>query len=369
MKRPRVRTAAAVTVALVVILAVSSFVWLPGTLLHRNSGLAKEAATEQQSSSPTLQAATPSTAPNDVSKSATTPTPVPTPTIAPTPTPIPAPTPAIEHQTVTAANGISIRCRPSPPDNYLTCLAKEPTGFSLTFYLYLPNGYHEGMQYPLVLFLEGGGQRANPKNSAALNRIGAIGGPDPREVGPGYPGPYSINVQGRWPSFIVIPQLLNTERFVDVPAGKGSYTMTPEPDDSMRLSKEIVDTLQLIVHNIDPNRLYITGYSMGGYGTWEMAERWPHYWAAAAPIAGAGDPSKAALLVNLPIWAFQSADDAVVPISGSRNMIAAIRAAGGKPLYTEYTNLGHGSWYAAYTIMNKPSPTVDFFSWLFAQHK
>lgn len=369
MKRPRVRTAVVGIVVLVVILAVSSFIWLPGTLLHRNSGLAKEAGTEQQSSSPTPGAVTLSTAANIDSAGTTTPTPVPTPTQVPTPTPIPVATPAIEHQTVTAANGISIGCQPSPPNNYLTCLAKEPTGFSLTFYLYLPDGYHEGTKYPLVLFLEGGGQRANPNNSAALNRIGAIGGPDPREFGPGYPGPYSINVQGRWPSFIVIPQLLNTERFVDVPAGKGSYTMASEPNDSMRLSKEIVDTLQLIFDNIDPNRLYITGYSMGGYGTWEMAERWPDYWAAAAPIAGAGDPSKADLLVNLPIWAFQSADDTVVPISASRDMIAAIRAAGGNPRYTEYTNLGHGSWVAPYTIMNKPSPTVDFFSWLFAQHK
>ena len=88
-----------------------------------------------------------------------------------------------------------------------------------------------------------------------------------------------------------------------------------------------------------------------------------------APIAGAGDPSLADRLVGLPIWAFHSADDPVVPVSGSRDMIDAIRAAGGQPKYTEYANLGHGEWLAPYTIMDRPSPTAGFFSWLFAQHR
>jgi predicted peptidase len=167
----------------------------------------------------------------------------------------------------------------------------------------------------------------------------------------------------------VLPQVAAPNRFVDVPANGGSYTLAPQPNDTLRMSKEIVDTVQLMYHDIDANRLYITGLSMGGYGTWEAIERWPNYFAAAAPIAGAGDPSKAARLVNLPIWAFHGTEDPDVPVSGSRDMIQAIRAAGGNPRYTEYAGQGHGSWEIPYTILGSPSPTPDFFAWLYAQHK
>jgi predicted peptidase len=176
-------------------------------------------------------------------------------------------------------------------------------------------------------------------------------------------------VQGNWPCFVVVPQVEMPHRFVDQLPGKGSYTLAPQPNDALRMSKEIVDSLQLMYTNIDSNRRYITGLSMGGYGTWEAIERWPDYWAAAAPIAGAGDPSKAAELVNLPIWDFHGGSDSTVPVSGSRDMIAAIRAAGGHPRYTEYPGEEHGVWVFPYTLIGRPSPTPDFFAWLFAQHR
>ena len=100
-----------------------------------------------------------------------------------------------------------------------------------------------------------------------------------------------------------------------------------------------------------------------------MVERWPDYFAAAAPIAGGGDPARASALTGLPVWAFHSADDPIVPVSASRDMIAAIRAAGGHPRYTEFTSAGHGSWLAPYGILGQSSPTPDFYSWLFAQHR
>ncbi len=73
----------------------------------------------------------------------------------------------------------------------------------------------------------------------------------------------------------------------------------------------------------------------------------PDLFAAAAPIAGAGNPSKAALIKDLPIWAFHGSADPVVPVSGSRDMIAALRAAGGHPRYTEFAGVGHGVWGGA----------------------
>lgn len=239
----------------------------------------------------------------------------------------------------------------------------------MTFYLYLPKNYDAKKTYPLVLLLHGGGEVWQANKTAAANKKTLVEDPYAQVWGPGFPQPDSTDVQGKWPSFIVLPQATAPNRFVDQPAGKGSYTLAPQPNDTLRLTKEIVDTVQLMYPDIDPNRRYLTGLSMGGYGAWEMAERWPNYFAAAAPIAGAGDPSKAARLVNLPIWAFHGATDTAVPPSGSRDMINAIRKAGGHPRYTEYPGQGHGVWEIPYTILGKPSPTSDFFAWLYAQHR
>jgi predicted peptidase len=239
----------------------------------------------------------------------------------------------------------------------------------MTFYLYLPKGYNPDIKYPLVMLLHGGGQSADPTKTAEENRAALIFDPYAEIWGPGFPQPDSTDVQGTWPCFVVLPQVVTPNRFVDVPAGQGSYTMAAEPNTALRMSKEIVDSLQIMYHDIDPNRLYLTGLSMGGYGVWEAIERWPNYFAAAAPIAGGGDPSKAADLVNLPIWAFQGSADTTVPVAASRDMIAAIRAAGGNPRYTEYAGAEHGVWVNPYTLLGQPSPTPDFFSWLFSQHK
>ena len=239
----------------------------------------------------------------------------------------------------------------------------------MTFYLFLPKGYNPKTKYPLVLLLHGGGEVSQPTKTAEQNKETLVNDPYAQVWGPGFPFPDSTDVQGNWPSFIVLPQVAAPNRFVDVLANQGSYTLAAQPNDTLRMTKEIVDTVQLMYHDIDANRLYVVGLSMGGYGAWEMIERWPNYFAAAAPISGAGDPSKAALLVNLPIWAFHGSIDTAVPVSGSRDMIQAIRAAGGNPRYTEYAGQGHGVWEIPFTILGKPSQTPDFFAWLYAQHK
>ena len=247
------------------------------------------------------------------------------------------------------------------PGNYITRIFTDTHGMQMTYYLFVPVSNDSQRKYPLVLLLHGGDERANVNSPADQNRNVLLNQNYVKVWGPGIPGLSSPDVQAQYPSFIVVPQVANPRHWVDVPTSHGSYTLAAQPTDSLRMAKEIVDALQKQYPNIDPHRLYITGLSMGGYGTWDAIERWPGYFAAAAPLAGAGDPSKASRLVNLPIWAFHGSGDGGVPVSGSRDMIQAIEDAGGHPRYTEYTGAGHEIWAMVYS-------TPAFFSWLFSQH-
>src|SRR6266566_4223136 len=247
------------------------------------------------------------------------------------------------------------------PGNYVTRVFTDAHDMQMTYYLFIPFNYNPQKKYPLVLLLHGGDERANVNNPPDQNRNVLLNQDYVKVWGPGIPGLSSPDVQAQYPTFIVVPQVDDPQHWVDVPASQGSYTLAAQPTDSLRMAKEIVDALQKQYLNIDSHRLYITGLSMGGYGTWDAIERWPGYFAAAAPLAGAGDPSKASHLVNLPIWAFHGSGDGGVPVSGSRDMIQAIKVAGGHPRYTEYAGAGHEIWAMVYS-------TPAFFSWLFSQH-
>jgi predicted peptidase len=253
-------------------------------------------------------------------------------------------------------------------DNYVTRTYVSPSGFQMTYYLYVPANYNPAQAYPVVLLLHGGGERATKGKTAAQNREVLMRQAYVQVWGPGYAanGKYGPDVQQHWPSFIVVPQVVNPSQWVDIPAWHGSYTLAPQPTPQLEAAMEILNLVQQQYH-IDPHRRYITGLSMGGYGVWDAIERWPNYFAAAAPLAGAGDPALAARLVKLPIWAFHGTKDNVVPVSGSRDMIQAIEAAGGHPRYTEFPQSGHEIWDKVYATMNGPSPVPDFFSWLFSQ--
>jgi len=231
----------------------------------------------------------------------------------------------------------------------------------MTYYLFIPINRNPQKKYPLVLLLHGGDERANVNNPPDQNRNVLLNQDYVKVWGPGIPGQSTPGVQTQYPTFVVVPQVDNPQHWVDVPTSQGSYTLAAHPTDSLRMAKEIVDALLKQYPGIDPYRLYITGLSMGGYGTWDAIERWPDYFAAAAPLAGAGDPSKATRLVNLPIWAFHGSGDGGVPVSGSRDMVQAIKFAGGHPRYTEYASAGHEIWAQVYS-------TPAFFSWLFSQH-
>ncbi len=99
---------------------------------------------------------------------------------------------------------------------------------------------------------------------------------------------------------------------------------------------------------IDDDRLYVTGLSMGGYGTWGLAARQPNRFAAIAPICGGGDPTKAASFAHVPVWAFHGGKDSVVPVRRTQEMIEALRATGAEARLTIYPDADHDSWTETY---------------------
>jgi predicted peptidase len=114
---------------------------------------------------------------------------------------------------------------------------------------------------------------------------------------------------------------------------------------------------------LDPQRVYLAGFSMGGYGAWALAARAPGRFAAVVPIAGGGDPSWAQQLIDAPVWAVHGAEDQVVPVGQSQSMIAAIREAGGDPRFSELPGVGHGSWQAVF------SKDSEILEWVFRQSR
>lgn len=245
---------------------------------------------------------------------------------------------------------------PAPDGTFATRLYTDANGNRMTYYLYGPANFSPTGSYPLVLILHGGGEGAKPSVRAAQNRTNLIDQPYVKAFTSGA-------VQDYWPSFVVAPQAPEGQQWVDVPATVSEYTLAPQPSEWLALAIGIVQLLQQTYAQINPNRIYVVGISMGGIGAWEAAERWPSIFAAALPISGAGDPQAASTLVHVPVWALHGTLDDVVPVQGSRLMVAALRADGGEACYTEFPDGSHNIW----TQHNLENPQL--LSWLFSQTK
>jgi predicted peptidase len=133
-----------------------------------------------------------------------------------------------------------------------------------------------------------------------------------------------------------------------------------EGEDSQRALAIVDEICQR--YAIDSDRIYLTGLSMGGGGTWSLAAAAPERWAAIAPVCGYGDPGWAPRLAPLPCWCFHGALDEVIAVEQSRRMVQALRQAGGQPHYTEYPDAGHNAWDRAYAA-------DEFFTWLLQQQR
>ena len=205
----------------------------------------------------------------------------------------------------------------------------------------------DGHRYPLVLFLHGAGERGND-NAKQLKYLPTwLAEPD---------------LCRRHPCFVLAPQCRMDERWVDV--SWADTTSTPQPAvptvDLSAAMKALEQTL--VRESVDPDRVYLTGLSMGGYGTWDLATRLPDRFAAILPVCGGGDERVAARIAKLPIWCFHGDADTAVSVERSRCMIAAVKAAGGRPIYSELAGVGHDSWTPAY----RDRFVLD---WLFSQRR
>ena len=239
-------------------------------------------------------------------------------------------------------------------NGFATRTYTDARGESLTYYLYTPPQAvaDPHADLPLTLVLIGAGERATPNSTAAQNRARVLN------------DPYvmlwtSAAVQRQWQGYVLVPQVAAPGRWVDVPGSMGSYQQTTQPATGLALAKAVLDqTLAEAGAGVDTRRVYVTGISMGAYGVWDAIERWPGTFAAAAPVSGAGDPSRAGAITSLPIWDFHGSTDKTVPISGSEDMIAAIEALGGHPKFTIIPSAGHDIWVKAYTY-------PGFLAWLY----
>lgn len=219
-------------------------------------------------------------------------------------------------------------------------------GGSLPYRMLRPKDYDASKKYPLVMFYHGAGERGVDNNIQLVHGMNDFASDD---------------IMEKYPCFVIAPQCPTGQQWVDAPWSDDSHTMKKNPTAPLRQSLELITSLQQ-EFSIDENRLYVTGLSMGGFGTWEVIQRHPNMFAAAVPVCGGGDPTYAREIAHLPIWAFHGdADTAVKPLR-SRDMIAAIKQAGGDPKYTEYPGVGHNSWAATYA-------NRDMYAWLFAQKR
>jgi predicted peptidase len=214
--------------------------------------------------------------------------------------------------------------------------------------LLAPAKIEEGKRYPLVVFLHGAGERGGD-NALQLKYF-------PEMMA-------KKEYREKYACFVLAPQCPTGKSWAGFGRRRQADSERPdEPADALKAVMQMMD--KTIKENpIDAKRLYLTGLSMGGYGSWDWAAREPARFAAVVPICGGGDPSKAERLIKTPIWAVHGDKDEAVPVERSREMIEAIKKAGGEPKYTELAGVAHNSWTPAYS---DPKGVVP---WMFEQKK
>jgi predicted peptidase len=208
---------------------------------------------------------------------------------------------------------------------------KNEDGSESPYVVFVPHAYDGAKTVPVILFLHGAGETKGGKMMPVQQGI----------------APHVRRREKSFPAIVVIPQAETRGWQADGPNGKRAIAILDE------VMKE---------YKTDPDRVYLTGLSMGGFGTWHAAFTYPDRWAAIVPICGGGDPKGAGKIKHIPCWVWHGDQDRAVKVELSRQMVEALKKAGGEPRYTELEWIGHNSWDAAYA-------SEDLYAWLFRQKR
>jgi len=203
-------------------------------------------------------------------------------------------------------------------------------------------------KYPLVIFLHGSGERGNDNES---------------QLKWGVTNFATDEMMRLYPSFVIAPQCplnINWSNFTK-PYNDLDMKLDPTPSKPMASLISLIKNLT-VKFNIDTNRIYITGLSMGGFGTFDAIERYPNLFAAAVPVCGGGDLTKVPLIAHIPIWIFHGSEDFVVNTKDALEMTNALFKVGAHPGLTLLPEVGHFSWITAYEDRT-------MLQWLYRQHK
>jgi predicted peptidase len=225
-------------------------------------------------------------------------------------------------------------------------------GHTLPYRILYPKNYTSKKKYPIVLLLHGAGERGND------NELQLIHGAD-----------LFLNHQDDFPAIVIIPQCPKDNYWSSAQINRNTTPLTISFDYPKNEIRWPLDAaLSLVKHiakkeSVDKKRIYVTGLSMGGMGTFEAIAREPKLFAAAIPICGGGDTtSVSAYAKKIPVWIFHGAADGVVSVELSRQMHAALKSHGARVIYTEYPGVGHNSWSLAFA-------EPEYLPWLFGQKK
>ncbi len=220
-------------------------------------------------------------------------------------------------------------------------------GGDTLLYRQLNPDYDTLRKYPMVIFLHGSGERGNDNEAQLKWGVNNFATDEMMKLHPAIVIAPQCPANNGWSNFS------NTNH--------GKMALQPLPSKPMEMVIALIHEL-IKKLRVDTNRIYITGLSMGGFGTYDLIERYPGLFAAAVPVCGGGDVSRASVIAHVPIWIFHGAEDAAVNPVYSLDMAEALKEAGAHPGLTIYPETGHFSWLAAYSDRM-------MIEWLFRQHK
>ena len=227
-------------------------------------------------------------------------------------------------------------------DGFVARSFKTATGVTMPYRLFIPEADARKKPLPLVVYLHGGGGVGadNLKQISGGNATGTHVWTTP-------------DAQRKHPAFVLAPQ-----------APEGQPWATPRYDGLSSSAEAVLEMIAALSREfaIDPDRVYLTGQSLGGYGTWDIISKRPDLFGAAVPLCGGGDSSRIVAARRMAIWTFHGAKDEVVPVGGSRDLVAALKRAGSPVKYTEYPDVAHNVWNRAYV-------EPDLADWLFSQRR